>query len=187
MLNKIKENKFLKILITVIRTLSMVLLILLIAITAFQRITKHNFAIGGIRVFTIISESMLPEYEIGDMIISIETPAEDIKVGDNVVYNGLVDDFKGKVVSHKVVSKDKTKDGYTFITKGTNNTVEDPEINESQIMGKVVYKTVFLSFISKIINNTTAFYLLIFITFVTLVFFEIVDVAEERRREKEED
>ena len=187
MLKRIKENKFLKILVATIRTLSMAILILLILITAFQRFTKNNFAIGGVRIFTIISESMLPEYEIGDMIISIETPAEEIKIGDNVVYNGLVDDFKGKVVTHKVVGKDKTNEGYKFITKGTNNTVEDPEISENQIMGKVIYKTVFLSFISKIINNTTAFYLFIFIPFVTLIFLEIVDIAEERRREKEED
>jgi len=186
MLNKIKQNKFLKILFRITKIITTLFLILLILIIAIQRFSNNNFAIGGIRVFTIITESMTPEYAVGDMIISKEIPASEIKVGDNVVYNGLVDDFKGKIVTHKVITKDKTPNGYKFITKGIANPVEDPEIDESQIMGKVIYKTVILSFISKLINNTTTFFIVIFIPFALLVFFEIVDVLEERRKEKEE-
>ena len=187
MLKKVKYNKFLKILIAFIKTLITIFLLILISIIFIQRVSNNNFAIGGIRVFTIITGSMYPEYEVGDMIISKETPIEEIEIGDNVVYEGLVDDFNGKIVTHKVVDKDKIGGEYKFITKGLNNDLEDPEISEKQILGKVIYRTFILSFISKLINNTTSFFFIIFIPFVLLVFFEIVDVIEDKKREVEED
>jgi len=186
MLKKIKENKTLKILWSVAKTLLTGFLVLLVLIIAIQRFTNNNFAIGGIRVFTIVSESMYPEYKIGDMIIAVEKNAEDINIGDNVVYNGLKGDFKGKIVTHQVIKKGKSETGYKFITKGVNNTIEDPEIDETQIIGKVIYKTVVLSFISGLINNTTMFFIIVFIPFALLVFFEIVDILEEKRKEEEE-
>jgi len=186
MLAKIRDNKFLKILMTVIRTLITVFLLILICIIFIQRVTNNNFAIGGVRVFTIITGSMLPDYEVGDMIISIETSPDKIKVGDDVVYKGLVDDFSGKIVTHRVVEKKKKGSKYTFVTKGTNNTIEDPEISDEQIIGKVIYKTVILSLISKLINNTATFYCVIFIPFVFLVFLEILEIRKDKEEPEEE-
>jgi len=186
MLKKIMDNKILRILMTVIKAIITIFLIMLICIILIQRVSNNNFAIGGIRVFTIITGSMLPEYEVGDMIISIETSPDKIEIGDNVVYKGLVDDFNGKIVTHQVIDKQKSGDGYKFITKGLNNTVEDPEISDDQIIGKVIYKTVILSFISKLINNTTTFFCVIFIPFVFLVFFEIIESKEEKKKVQEE-
>ena len=137
-------------------------------------------AIGSDVIEKLLKE-MLPEYEIGDMIISIETEPKDIKVGDNIVYKGLVDDFNGKIVTHKVIEKKQEKNKYNFITKGLNNSIEDPEITEDQILGKVVYKTIILSVISKLINNTSTFFFVIFIPFAFLVFCEIIDILEERK------
>lgn len=186
MIKKIKENRMLKILFDIFKTLLTGFLVIIVLIIGIQRFTNNNFAIGGIRIFTIISESMYPEYEIGDMIIAKEVAYDKIQVGDNVVYNGLEKDFNGKIVTHKVIKKESTDKGYKFITKGTNNSIEDPEISESQIIGKVIYKTMLLSFVSKLINNTTMFFVLVFIPFALLVFFEIVDVLDDRKKEKEE-
>lgn len=185
MIEKIKENRILKISWGIVKTLLTGFLVLLVLIIAIQKFTNNNFAIAGIRVFTVITESMYPEYKVGDMIIAVETEPSKIEVGDNVVYNGLKGDFNGKIVTHKVMEKEKTETGYTFITKGVNNTIEDPEITDKQIIGKVVYKTFILSAISKLVNNTTTFFIAIFIPFALLIFFEIVDIMEERKKEEE--
>lgn len=187
MLKKIKNMKSLKIIMTLIRALITVFLLILICIIFVQRVSNNNFAVGGVRVFTIITGSMLPEYEVGDMIISKEVSPDELKVGDNVVYEGLVDDFNGKIVTHKIIDINQDGDQYKFITKGLNNDIEDPEISEEQILGKVVYRTFILSAISKLINNTTTFFFVIFIPFVLLVFFEIVELMEERKQEKREE
>jgi len=185
MIEKIKNNKVLKILMTLIKTIITVFLLILICIIFIQKVSNNNFAIGGIRIFTVITGSMLPEYEVGDMIISVETEPSKINIGDNVVYEGLVDDFNGKIVTHKVIDKQKSGDKYKFITKGLNNDIEDPEISEEQILGKIVYKTVILSIVSKLINNTSTFFFVIFIPFVFLVFFEMIDILKERKEDEE--
>lgn len=180
----LKNNKALKIIFGVIKTLITVFLLVLICIIFIQRVFNNSFAIAGIRVFTVVSESMLPQYEIGDMIIAKETDASKINIGDNVVYNGLSGDFKGKVITHQVIEKNNVNNKYKFITKGINNDIADPEISESQIIGKVIYKTIILSFISKIVNNTATFFFAVFIPFVLLVFFEIINVIEEKDDDK---
>ena len=186
MLKKTIDNKIFKVAMTAIRTIVTIFLLILICIIFIQRVSNDNFAIGGIRIFTVITGSMLPEYEVGDMIISTEVKPEEIKVGDNVVYRGLVDDFKGKIVTHKVIEKNKSGGKYKFVTKGISNDLEDPEIGEDQILGKVVYKTFLLSFVSKLINNTSTFFFVIFVPFVLLVFFEIIEIVEERKQDKKE-
>lgn len=187
MLKRIKDNKILNIIFNVVKTIITIFLLLLICIIFIQRVTNNNFAIGGIRVFTIITGSMEPVYKVGDMIISIETNPEKIEVGDNVVYKGFKGDFKDKIVTHQVIDKKQSDNGYTFITKGVNNTIEDPEIKEEQIIGKVIYKTVILSFISRLINNSSVFFFVVFIPFVVLVFFEIIETIEERKNQEDEE
>ncbi len=186
MVEKLKNNKKLNLFLNIVKVITTIFLVLLILIIAIQRFSNNNIAIGGIRVFTIITESMYPEYKVGDMIIAIDTPADKINVGDNVVYKGEIADFKDKIVTHKVIAKYKTKDGYRFTTKGVNNMIEDPEITDKQIIGKVVYKTVILSIISKLVNDTTTFFVVIFIPFTLLVFLEILAVIKERETKDEE-
>ena len=81
----------------------------------------------------------------------------------------------------------ENKDGKLYFhTKGINNDLEDPLVSESQIMGKVIYKSIILSFISKIVNNSYGFYFVIFIPFAILVAMEIIDIIEDKKDRKNE-
>ncbi len=62
----------------------------------------------------------------GDLLIV--TKAEDLKIGDIILYNRDV------TIVHRIISI--TNDGY--VTKGDNNLVSDPEISRRQVVGKVV-------------------------------------------------
>ena len=53
-------------------------------------------------------------------------------------------------------------------------------------MGKVIYKSIILSFISKIVNNSYGFYFVIFIPFAILVAMEIIDIIEDKKDRKNE-
>ena len=73
MLNKIKNNKALKIIGNIIYYILLALVILILAVVILQRVSKNNASIGGIRIFNIVTESMFPEYQIGDVLISKKT------------------------------------------------------------------------------------------------------------------
>ena len=101
---------------------------------------------------------MVPEYNVGDIIVVKKTSPELINIGDDVTYLGTAISVKNLRITHRVIDK-KNKDGkYYYITKGIANEVEDPEINEDNLYGKVVYKTVLFSFIGRLMQNIIVYY-----------------------------
>ncbi len=186
MLNKIRNNKSLKIIGNILYYLLVIFIVLILLVVILQRVTKNNASIGGIRIFNIVTESMVPEYKVGDILISKSTSLDKIKVGDDIVYLGNKDTFTGKVVTHRVIDIEKNEDGtYLFHTKGIANTAEDPVVSGSQVYGVIIYKTVILSLISKIINNLYGFYFLIFTPLTILIVVKIIKIYQERKYDEE--
>ena len=183
MLNKIKNNKALKIIGNIIYYILLALVILILAVVILQRVSKNNASIGGIRIFNIVTESMFPEYQIGDVLISKKIEPSKIKVGDDLVYLGTEQGFAGRVVTHRVVDIEESDGKYRFHTKGLANEVEDPVVQENQIYGIVIYKTYILSFITKIINNIYGFYFLIFIPLTILIIVKFVKLRNEKEKD----
>ena len=146
-----------------------------------QRVSNNSINLAGFSIYTVVTESMYPKYKVYDMILVKSVDTKSIKVHDDVVYKGEKSDFQGKIVTHRV--EDITEDNgvLTFTTKGINNDIEDPLVNENQIMGKVVHKLLLLSLISKVINNTYGFYFLIFVPLVVVIFLEVMESIEEKK------
>ena len=95
---------------------------------------KEIIKIFGIGTLVVVTGSMEPTINIKEMIIIKEQ--NDYKVGDIVTYK----DSKGKLVTHRIVSKAGNK----IITRGDNNTVSDDPININQIEGKIYYHSAVL-------------------------------------------
>lgn len=136
---------------------------------------------------------MKPVYNVGDVIIEKEVSPSDLKVGDDITYLGKEGDFAGKIVTHRIQKIEKTEDGtYKIITKGVANVLEDPEITDAQIQGKVLYKIRTLSFLSNVVNKSLAvMYIWIFIPIGLIIFINIrriyLDATESKdENEKEE-
>lgn len=182
MISKIKDNKIVNVCIKIIKAI-VTLFIVFVASTIFiQRISDNKVSLGGISIYTIITPSMVPKYNVGDMVFSKKVDTTKLKVGDDVVYMGKESDFAGKIVTHQII-KIENINGITYYhTKGINNSVEDPRITGDQIMGKVFMKGKILSLISKIINNPYGFYFVIFIPLVILVSMEVMDIIDEKRQ-----
>lgn len=155
--------------------LTITVLIVLVAVIV-QRVSNNKVSFFGYGIYTIISESMLPDYEIGDMFIAKNISEDDIRVGDDLVYIGKEDSYLDKVITHRVVRIDNM-----IHTKGINNPMEDPAISYDQVYGKVVTKLFLLSMFSKLMNNSILFYLIIFIPFGLLVFFDIKGIVKDKR------
>ena len=69
-------------------------------------------------MFTVATGSMVPVYDVNDVIVSKEIPLEKINRGDDLVYLGEKDDYKGKIITHRVVDIKGTSGNYRFTTKG---------------------------------------------------------------------
>lgn len=185
-MSKVLDNKFIKFLLKFIKVIVWIFVLLVIFVILVQRIFNNQVSIGSYRMFTVVTGSMEPVYNVGDVVISKEVEPSTINKGDDVVYLGEKNDFKDKIVTHRVI-KIENKDGeYYFTTKGVANDYSDPVISSSQLYGKVVYKPVVLSFLSSILNTRLGFYLLIFVPVAFLIFLEILDYIKRKEGELDE-
>lgn len=182
-LNKIKENKTVKTVGTVLYIILVIFVLMMLVVTLVQRISNNNISVGGIRIFNIVTGSMVPKYKVGDILISKTIEPSKIQIGDDLVYKGTKNSYKGKIITHQVIKIQEKEGKYEFTTKGLANEEEDPIVEEEQIYGIIVYKTVLLSFIGKIINNLYLFYFLIFIPIAILIVIKIIALRKEEKQE----
>lgn len=173
--------------ITFIKIICVISLIAIIGLLAIQRFSNNEKAIFGFRVFNVATESMVPKYLVGDILIVKEIPLSTLKIGDDVTYLGKVGTFKDKVVTHQLKSVEIVDNQIIYHTQGIANNAEDPTITGDQIYGKVIYKCIILSAVSKLINNMTAVYVVFFIPLAILVFLQIKDRKNEDEEDEEDD
>ena len=186
-MSKVLDNKFISFLLKFIKVIVWIFVLLIILVILIQKIFNNQVSIGSYRMFTVVTGSMDPVYKVGEVVISKEVDPSTIKKGDDVVYLGEKNDFKDKIITHRVI-KIENKDGeYYFTTKGIANDYNDPVISSNQLYGKVVYKPVVLSFLSSILNTKLGFYLLIFVPVAFLIFLEILDYIKRKEGELDEE
>lgn len=186
MFEKLKNNKPLMVVWNVVYTILVIFVILLLFVVLLQRFSNNNLSLGGFRIFNIVSESMVPKYQIGDILVSKTIDEKDIKVGDDIVYLGEKSSFAGKIVTHQVINIEEENGELKIHTKGIANEEEDPVITANQVKGKIVYKIRSLSLISKIVNNLMSFYFVIFVPIVIIMFVQIRRIVSSLRENKEE-
>ena len=188
-------KKIIKIVFKILYHIFMLMCVLLIIIVVFQKISDSNRSIGGYRIFRVVTGSMIPEYDIGEVVISKEMDPSKIEVGDDIVYLGKSGDYNGRIIMHKVVAIDKDESGnLNFHAKGINNSsIEDAEIKADQIYGVVKFKSGILT--SLYVLATTIDYAFIIITVLVLnVFISFkfpgkskIQQLDEELEEEEED
>ena len=183
-IKKITENKVFKTIYNIFKIFIIVFAVSFILMVYLQRFTDNNVSIFKHRMFTVVSRSMEPKYTIGDVLFAKETESSKIKVGDDITYKGRLGDLRDKIVTHQVISIDNNSTGYIFHTRGLANLIEDPAIPEEDVYGVVVYRSVFLSLIYKIIANDIGFYLCIIIPVLVILTSEGVHSLMEREEKK---
>lgn len=180
--------KVIKAIWSIIKFLISVIIIGIIAIILVQRFSNNNISVAGYRIFTVVTESMVPKYLVGDVLLVKQTDAKKIKIEDDVAYMGKVGSYADKVITHQVIKIENADDGtLNFYTKGIANPEEDPLINESQIYGVVIAKLNIMSKLNGIINNMYGMYFLIIIPLGIIIYSEFKAFRDEKKDIDEED
>lgn len=185
MKKNVKIDKIIKIINRTIEIMFTIFIILFCMIVLCQRFFQKDNSFFGYRVFTIVTESMKPELQVGDIILVKEVPSDEIKVGDNITYQGMSEDLEGKIITHQVKNLIEENGKKIFYTQGINSSTMDPAVYEEQIYGVVEYKFVFISFIYKIITNTYGFIFLIVLPLGYIFIMELKTIVEEKNKAKE--
>ena len=178
-------KKIFKIISIIIKTIIGIALAAFILVVCMQRFSDNKLSLFNFRLFSVVSQSMVPAYDIGDVLVAKEQDPSTIKEGDIVSYLGTTGSFANKVVTHRVVNVEKREDGkYYYRTKGDANLVEDPIIMEDQLYGVVVYKSVLLSLVYRIVGTQIGFFMFIIIPIMFVIGSEMISTLLEKKEDR---
>ena len=155
---KLDISKIFKVLWNIFSKIITILILFVSIIIVVQKVTNNKESFFGYRIFRVQTGSMIPKYNIGDVILVKEKDIDKIKVGDDVTYKGESGSVKGLLVTHRVIDIEEVEGKKAFHTKGIANNLEDPIVYENQINGVVQTKLYILSLICLLLNNKYVFY-----------------------------
>lgn len=120
------------------------LVALLVAVFAVPRIT-------GADSFTVLTGSMRPSLDPGDLVVVRPTDPNNIGVGSVVTFQLKSGD--PAVTTHRVFSQGVDKNGdAVFLTRGDSNESADPVwIKEAQIRGTVWYAVPYVGYVAHLL------------------------------------
>ena len=162
-----------------------------VIIFVFTKINGESPKVFGYTLHRIVSGSMEPELEVGDVIVSkeIKDPSE-IAVGDIITFQGDAR-FEDQKVTHRVLVApyDNGRGATVIVTKGDANIDDDGEISVGLVESKYHSK---IDFLKKIYNFFfTPWGLLVFIFLLLLIFFDeimnIIKISAQSAKENNDE
>ena len=154
--------------------LGLLIVVFAIALISFVVVRIHGGTpeVFGYSVQRVVSGSMVPTLQVGDIILSkhVTEPSE-IDVDDIVTFQGD-SEFEYNKVTHRVIAPPMINiDGdYVLTTKGDANERADHEISFSTVESKLITKIVFLNKFYEFFMSPWG--LIIFIAALLIIFFD---------------
>lgn len=108
-----------------------------------QSLSAGYVSVFGTSVFRVVTGSMEPEIPVGSLLISKQTPIEQIKEQDIICYRTDDPHLGVAIITHRVVGVFEAPDGSVLLqTKGDANPTADPNpVSARQLIGRVEHYT----------------------------------------------
>lgn len=128
--------------------------------------------LAGHRSYTVMSGSMEPAIETGDVVVNRPTSPRDARVGDVVTFKDP--SRAGRLVTHRVLRRVNRGDQVAFVTRGdANTTTERWTVPAQGRIGRVVFDVPKAGFVMARLRQPTFLLLVIVLPAVVLAAFEI--------------
>ena len=165
-------STFKKILSIAIRVLLWII-ILLAALFAFTtlatRDNNHVASLAGYTPMTVLTDSMSPTFNHGDLIIIKKCDPSTLEVGDIVTFHTIIEN-EYALNTHRIIEINGDAGMRTYVTKGDNNSIADQRsIAGGDIVGKYAGRLPYVGHVMQFLSSSVGF--LIVIVLPLLVFF----------------
>lgn len=178
MIKRQKNNKRIKSILWIVFILLLYHIILVMIPYISETETNGIF---GYKAYVIISDSMKPYINSGDIVIVKKYEEEKIKKGDVITF-----EKNQETITHRIIEINENEGIKEYSTKGDNNRLEDLEtVKYEEIKGVKVITVPWIGKIIIALENKIIFLITIWIILIiSLIKMEIEDKKEERRAKK---
>ena len=154
----------------------LVLLILLILFYIFRvnYLTKND-RLGEVKfnMYTILTQSMYPTIEAGDVIVTYRNPNDKYNDGDIITF--VSESNAGLVITHRIKNVYDVNGEYSYQTQGDNNNTSDSEIVKGKnVIGQVKLRIPKVGYAQQFLTSKFGFIVAILLPCLGIVIYDIL-------------
>ena len=134
--------------------------------------------VAGYSIMTVMTGSMEPAYQVGDIIVIKKTNENELQVKDVITFISTDEELNGQPITHRIIDITEENGQKKFGTKGDNNQIADETpVTSDRILGKVQLR---IPFVGRAVNfmqtNRIAFFLIVILPMLVIMALEVKDI-----------
>ncbi len=189
-----KKKKIIRITVSAVSWAVFIAIVAIFLSVFIQIITKQTPALFGYRFYYVLSDSMSPEIEPGEVIVSkvynVKKGTPEINVGDIITYiipEGQ--DHAGMPNTHKVIEVITLPDGTINLQTSGEKRIDPYTTPLESVQGVMVRKSPFMSSIYSLLASKNSIMIIImivplFLTIVSLIYRLVVTIKQKNDEEE---
>lgn len=137
----------------------------------------------GFSVLRVLTGSMKPEIPADSMLLIQKADAASLQVGDVISFFSPAPSLNGALNTHRIVGIAEVDGSLQFTTKGDANLIEDQyPVDESRVVGKVLFVSTQLGKLLRLISNPLVFGLAVLVPLVLILMGNLVSALKSAAR-----
>jgi signal peptidase I len=182
-------KKAIKIIVQTLPYVFFALAVILILQIVFAIKDSRQPTVLGYSLSFVLTPSMEPAIDAGDLIVSRSVQPEDLEVGDIITFRADIpvgSSTREESITHRIVEVQVIDGTYYFTTKGDNNSVTyawETAISEERVVSQYRGKSAFLGDIYQAVftgeNRFSYLYAIAIVLFLAIAFTEMLNIIRE--------
>lgn len=158
------------------------IIILLAALFAFTTLAARDSQsvanLAGYTPMTVLTDSMSPTFNSGDLIIIKKTDPSTLQVGDIVTFHTIIEN-EYALNTHRITEIVPVNDSVRrYVTKGDNNPIEDQlTIADGDIVGKYVGRLPYVGHVMQFLSSSVGFLIVIVLPMLVFFIFQVYNLV----------
>ncbi len=149
-----------------------------------QKGEKRNPLFGA---YIIISESMIPNINVYDAVVTVRVSQDKIKMNDIITFISQEIETAGTPITHRVIGIVDTGTGIKYRTKGDhNNTADFALIAPNEVIGKVYLRIPMIGYIQTFMTKPIGWLLIVVLPCLFIVTNDVLKLIRSSSKKEEQ-
>lgn len=177
-----RAKKIYNIVSTIAIALVFVFLVVMVAIMLWQRNGGEDANLFGYYTYNVLTDSMQPTINPGDIIISKKVDVNELKEGDIITFVAPSGTLQGHNITHRIVEIVYNEDNSIkhFITKGDNAPQDNWELSPNNVKARYIKTSTFIGGFRNLLSKWYGYVLLIVLPLCIVFVLIIVGYVREK-------
>jgi signal peptidase len=135
---------------------------------------------GMLQFYVVLSGSMQPTFQAGDVILTVDAPVASLQVNDIITYHSP--ENSGYLVTHRIVGRINGECGTAFQTKGdANEGVDQYLVSSDLVVGRMVFAIPYVGYVASISHSFIGFLFLVLAPGSIVICAEVLSIVKKKK------